>query len=364
MAPILTRIGNAFGFGASSGGGAAPEPPYFTYTRLLVNGNPSPDTNVKVPNADITSGHKFDIPGYYTLEWKGDPGNVTCWTWGAGGGRQGTGPGPGNGGGGNGVRGTTDFTVGDTWTILVGQGGTGPGSANTGGSPAGNDYLTGTRAFPDSGWATYNGCGGGGSSRMAKTEIPYANMNSAPEVYHLIGGAGGGGIGYTNNSGTMDGRGGYPAGYGGGGYYNDDGGVYGRGATQTGGGPGGPAGRRPAGHAGTKYAGGRSGDEGGGAGGGGYYGGGGAGGYYGTGGGGSGYIHPEMTSTASFLGPEPNRYLASTDPTNPTIFDVNTRSRGDEYCCPHAKHPYPPASPIGPGNTAGAISNGQVSLKY
>ena len=54
MAPILTRIGNAFGFGASSGGGAAPEPPYFTYTRLLVNGNPSPDTNVKVPNADIT----------------------------------------------------------------------------------------------------------------------------------------------------------------------------------------------------------------------------------------------------------------------------------------------------------------------
>tara|TARA_Y100001963_G_scaffold104593_1_gene144200 strand:- start:841 stop:1986 length:1146 start_codon:yes stop_codon:yes gene_type:complete len=323
MAPILTRVGNAFGFGASAGGGGeSGGPATVVYSRLDVAGNADPDiTNVTIPNADLTTGLGIALfkTGLYTWQWKGSPGTATCWAWGGGGGRQGEGPGPGQGGAGGGVRGDIDFVAGTTWTILVGEGGKGKGS-----SYPGADYVTGNRAFPDAGYSSYNGMSGGGSSRIATTSIPYGTMNDSPNVYHLIGAGGGGGIGYTDNSGSNDGRGGYPAGQPGGGYYSSDPGCFGRGASQSAGGANGPAGRKPAGTAGGKYSGGPAGTTGGGGGGGGYYGGGGAGGYYATGGGGAGYIHPTVTSTASFPGDPGNRYQAQDDPSNNTAIDFTT----------------------------------------
>ena len=218
-------------------------------------------------------------------------------------------------------------------TVLVGEGGKGPGSvySNT------SSYGTAPAGFPDGGNATYNAHGGGGSSRIAGALVPYPTRNDSSTTYLLIGAGGGGGIGYTSDSGTNDGRGGYPAGYGGGGYYSsgESLAVTGKGATQSSGGNGGSAGRQPAGSPGSKYSGGNSGTTGGGAGGGGYYGGGGAGGYYATGGGGSGYINPLVNTSASFEGNTTNRYIASDDPSNPGTLDIASYSGSRDTAAPN-----------------------------
>ncbi len=337
MAPILTRIGNAFGFGASSGGASGGLGLHVILTGYTPAGDIVPTKNgITIPQTDLEStgpgsqGYEIWEPGYYKWEWKGGSGTVKAWCWGGGGFAQGAGPGPGQGGAGGGVRGEMPFTAGDTWTVLVGDGGKGPG-----GSFPVNPFPmeVGNQAFPDGGWATYNGGSGGGSSRIAITEIPYANRNSPPSVYHLIGGGGGGGIGYTGD-GTRDGRAGYPSGYPGGAYYSGDGSVFGKGGSQSSGGPAPGAGRKPAGLAGGYLSGGPGGQTaGGGGGGGGYFGGSGAGGYYAIGGGGSGYIHPAVSNTGSFTGPSTNRYEGADDPSNPGANAYpggsDKRSRGD-----------------------------------
>jgi hypothetical protein len=276
--------------------------------------------------AQLQSGYDFDNIGYYNLTWSGEA-NVRCWVWGGAGGR-GDAPGPSFGGAGGGARGEIVATDGAVWTVIVGGGGKGPGS-----QMPGTSYTTGSRGFPDGGTVyQYNGAGGGGSSRIATSQISYLQRDNAPNVWHLIGGGGGGNIGYTNNSGTIDGRGGGTDGMPGGGYYFADGAVFGRGASQGGGGSGGPSGRQPAGSAGAKYYGGPAPGNGGGAGGGGYYGGGGAGGYYGTGGGGSGYIHPSVTNSAFFLGASANRERPNDDPAYPQPKISNLqRATGSNY---------------------------------
>jgi hypothetical protein len=355
----ITRGLGGFGFGASGGGAAAVS----GASVKQYNVDNSLQSTTFVPVNTFNAGYTFTTSGYYTLEFDGpesDEVNCTGWCWGAGGGRGNT-PGPGFGGGGNGVRGNFTFNGGDTLTVMVGEGGKSPGNSYPCGSPhssstPGAPYLAGNAGFPDGGCATYNAGGGGGSSRIAKVLIPYPTRNDAPNTYMLIGAAGGGGIGYTDSGGTIDGRGGYPSGYDGGGYYPQDGGVYGRGASQSGGGAGGPAGRMPAGNAGSKYLGGNSGPTGGGAGGGGYYGGGGAGGYYATGGGGSGYIHPSCTSTASFDGPSSTRSQASDDPANPGTLSIPAYSRGDDKSTPQGSGD---ANPIATAN-----SNGFIKIKF
>ena len=356
------------GFGGFGGGGLG----LFGGSAAAVSGASVKHYNVDnslqsttfVPISTFESGHTFTTAGYYTLEFDGPSGttvNCTSWCWGAGGGK-GSGPGPRYGGGGNGVRGNFDFNGDDTLTVMVGEGGKAPGGSYPCGSPhssstEGAPYLAGNAGFPDGGCATAGGGGGGGSSRIAKVLVPYPTRNNTPTVYMLIGGSGGGGIGYAEYSGTMDGRGGYPSGYGGGGYYPSDGpiGVTGGGGSQSAGGSAGAGGRMPAGHAGAKYLGGNSGNNGGGAGGGGYYGGGGAGGYYAIGGGGSGYIHPSCTSTASFDGPPSSRQQASDDPANPGTLSVPAYSRGDDISTPQGSGQ---PNPIG-----AATSNGFIKIR-
>jgi hypothetical protein len=329
----ITRGLGGFGFGAAagaSGTGASGA----TMTRYDVDNSLQETTFI--PLSDFQSGKEFTDTGYYTLEFVDHPPSflsATCWCWGGGGGN-GNGPGPGQGGAGGGVRGTFNFSDGDTFTLMVAEGGKGPGADYPGNTPHNattpkGPFTDNNEGFPDGGVVTYNGAGGGGSSRIANTLIPYPTRNDAPTTYMLIGAGGGGGIGYTSD-GTRDGRGGYPSGQGGGGYYSSDGDVTGSGGTQSAGGSGGSAGRQPAGYNGAKYYGGNSGSTGGGAGGGGYYGGGGAGGYYGMGGGGSGYIHPSCTSTASFLGNTTSREVASDDPSNPGTLDTTAYARGDD----------------------------------
>ena len=245
--------------------------------------------------------------GYYTLEVDPNSADIEfqMWAWGGGGGTT-QGPGPGLGGAGGGVRGTKTFSGGNTITFLVGGGGA---YDNT------TDGIA--SAFPDGGSVgetNYHGPGGGRSS-IYDGVLPYANRDATPNTFLLIGAGGGGGDSFLSG-GTQDGRGGYPSGFPGGAYYPKDSSTgFGGGATQSAGGAAGSAGRNPAGNAGAKYDGGLGTGAGGG---GGYYGGGGAGGYYASGGGGSGYIHPSLSSTASFTQPgTPNHYVAVDDPANP-----------------------------------------------
>ena len=281
---------------------------------------------IDLDSTQLQTGYDFDNIGYYKLTWTGDA-NVRSWVWGGAVGRGGS-PGPSYGGACGGARGEIAATGGAVWTLIVAGGGKGPGS-----TMPGTSYTTGSRGFPDGGTVyQYNGAGGGGSSRIATTQIPYANRDNGPNVWHLIGGGGGGNIGYTNNSGTIDGRGGGDSGYPGGGYYFADGAVFGRGGTQNAGGAAGPGGRQPAGTAGAKYYGGPAPGNGGGAGGGGYYGGGGAGGYYGVGGGGYGYINPSVTNSAFFIGPPSGRHEVADDPTYPQPAISNQqRANGSNY---------------------------------
>lgn len=310
-------IGKGFGAGGSSGNSGQFE--MATVKFYGTDGNLA-STSLYTRESFI-SGQHFDDVGYYTINF-GEFGvgfKMRVWTYGGGGGRQSNGPGPGAGGAGGGVTGVIEVVSGDSdteFTFIVGGGGVGSPSPRPGG-------------FPDGGDATYNAHGGGGSSRFSKLNIPFTNRDNPSSIYYLIGGGGGGGIGYTQ-SGTMDGRGGYPNGQPGGAYYPGDGAIFGSGGSQTSGGSGGPAGRQPAGVSGSKYQGGPSGTTGGGAGGGGYYGGGGGGGYYSMGGGGSGYIHPEVTESDSMLG-APNSRHSATNPTtytNAPGFSPSTHSFG------------------------------------
>ena len=335
--PVFTGIARGlggFGFGVAAGGGGSLNS---GATMKRYNVDNSLQETTFIPLSTFQAGKEFTSTGYYTLEFSDHPPaslSATCWCWGGGGGN-GNAPGPGQGGAGGGVRGTFAFTDGDTFTLMVAEGGKGPGATYPGNTPHGastpkGPFADNNEGFPDGGTCTYNAGGGGGSSRIATTLVPYPTRNDSPTQYMLIGAGGGGGIGYTN-SGTRDGRGGYPSGEPGGGYYSSDGsGCIGGGGTQSSGGGNGSAGRRPAGHDGAKYYGGNSGSTGGGAGGGGYYGGGGAGGYYAMGGGGSSYIHPSCTSTASFLGSAPDRKVPTDDPSNPGTLDTDSYARGDD----------------------------------
>ena len=356
----ITRGLGGFGFGGSAGGGGGGASVSGASVKQY-NVDNSLQSTTFVPIATFQAGKTFTTAGYYTLEFDGAGGdtvNCTGWCWGAGGGRGNT-PGPGYGGGGNGVRGNFSFSNDSTLTLMVGEGGKAPGNSYPCGSPHsastdGAPYLAGNAGFPDGGCATYSAGGGGGSSRIAKVLVPYPTRNNSPIEYMLIGGAGGGGIGYTDDSGTIDGRGGYPSGYNGGGFYSsgEDSGCCGGGGTQSAGGDNGTAGRQPAGFDGAKYLGGNSGPIGGGAGGGGYYGGGGAGGYYAVGGGGSGYIHPSCTSTASFNGPDSERAAASDDPANPGTLTVANYARGDDKSTPQGSGD---GNPIATSNCNGFI---------
>lgn len=310
-------IGKGFGAGGSSGGGGQ-----FEMATVKFYGRDGNLASTSLyTRSSFISGQHFDNVGYYTINFGefNETFSMRVWTYGGGGGRQSNGPGPGAGGAGGGVTGVIEFDSGDSdteFTFIVGGGGVGAPSPQPGG-------------FPDGGNATYNAHGGGGSSRFSKNAIPFANRDNTDSIYYLIGGGGGGGIGYTQ-SGTMDGRAGYPAGQPGGAYYPGDGAIFGHGGSQTGGGSGGPAGRQPAGVGGSKYQGGPSGSTGGGAGGGGYYGGGGGGGYYSMGGGGSGYIHPEVSLSEAMNGNPGSRHQASHPSSYPNApgFDTSTHSFG------------------------------------
>jgi hypothetical protein len=320
--PVFTGIARGlggFGFGAAAGGGGAV---VSGATMKRYNVDNSLQETTFIPLSTFQAGKEFTSTGYYTLEFQDHPPaslSATCWCWGGGGGKA--------------------------------PGSTYPGNTPHGASTPKGPFTDNNEGFPDGGIATYNAGGGGGSTRIATTLIPYPTRNNPPVGYMLIGAGGGGGIGYTN-SGTRDGRGGYPSGEDGGAYYTSDPGCDGHGATQSAGGVAGPSGRQPAGHDGAKYYGGNSGSTGGGAGGGGYYGGGGAGGYYGMGGGGSGYIHPSCTSTASFLGAPGDRKVPTDDPANPGTLDTTAYARGDDKSAPAgAGEP----NPIAASNKNGCI---------
>jgi len=272
------------------------------------------------PYTDATPGTTYThtAAGYYTIEI--EPGsadvNFQMWAWGGGGGTANN-PSPGLGGAGGGVRGTKTFTGGDTITFLVGGGGKYD-------SPTDNI----SSAFPDGGDSSssgYRGPGGGRSS-IYDGVLPYANRDSTPNTFLLIGGGGGGGCSFMSSGGN-DGRAGYPSGAPGGSYYPKDGaGTISSGGTQSAGGAGGGPGRSSAGVAGAKYSGGGVNGTNGGGGGGGYYGGGSGGGYYAMGAGGSGYIHPSVTNTASFTATQGPPAYGGTgseqsvdDPSNPGI---------------------------------------------
>ena len=307
------------GFGSGGGGSSAGEFEMATVKFYGTDGNLA--STSLYTRASFLSGQHFDDVGYYTINFgEFNVGfSMRVWTYGGGGGRQSGGPGPGQGGAGGGVTGVIQVESGESdteFTFIVGGGGVGAPSPQPGG-------------FPDGGNATYNAHGGGGSSRFSKFLVPFPNRDNPTSIYYLIGGGCGGGIGYTQ-SGTMDGRAGYPAGQPGGAYYPADGAIFGGGGSQSAGGAAGSSGRQPAGVGGSKYQGGPSGTTGGGAGGGGYYGGGGGGGYYSMGGGGSGYIHPEVTLSDSMNG-DPSSRITATHPSsypNAPGFSPTTHSSG------------------------------------
>ena len=353
----ITRGLGGFGFGAAAAASAPGGASGATMNRYDVDNSLQETTFI--PLSDFQSGKEFTDMGYYTLEFENHPPSslsATCWCWGGGGGMGPNSPSPGTGGAGGGVRGTFTFSDGDTFTLMVAEGGKGLGGSYPNGvSPRTalmekGPFLANNAGFPDGGDATYNGGGGGGSSRIANTLVPYPTRNDAPTTYMLIGAGGGGGINFTD-TGTRDGRGGYPSGEPGGAYYPSDGsGCIGGKGTPSAGGGGGSGGRQPSGFNGSKYYGGNTGNTGGGAGGGGYYGGGGAGGYYGVGGGGSGYIHPSCTSTASFNGDGTNRHIASDDPANPGTLNTNSYARGDAVLLVGSPPTNVTATPAGAGD--------------
>ena len=308
--PLRSLTGFGGGIGRAFGGAGAAGPVAFTVKAYNTSNVPLSTT----PYVDATPGttYTYATAGYYTIEL--DPTSPTIefqmWAWGGAGGTS-VSPSPALGGAGGGVRGTKTFSGGDTITFLVGGG----GAYNTTTDQYASSFPDGGNSFP-----SYNEGPGGGRSSIYDGLLPYANRDASPNTFLLIGGGGGGGTDYSTG-GTVGGSAGYPSGYSGGAYYPVDGvGCIGGGGTQSAGGGAGLAGRQPAGNAGNKYYGGPGA---GGAGGGGYYGGGGAGGYYAMGGGGSGYIHPSMTSTASFTAtPGPNHRVAVDDPSNPGIKPV------------------------------------------
>ena len=118
---------------------------------------------------DLQAGSvKLEDEGYYVMTVTGSPISVNMWAWG-GGGSQGGGPGPGGGGAGGGARGKATFEVGDKITALSVDTTTNSTSnqPEPGGYTDGGGYTTGR----------YNGAGGG-SSRIADGEIPFANINN------------------------------------------------------------------------------------------------------------------------------------------------------------------------------------------
>ena len=289
-----------------------PIPPGYTIDRYSTGGILQETTT----RTDLTTTETLTTAGYYVVTCSG-PVTFDMWAWG-GGGARGDGPGPGGGGAGGGVRGRKSFSTGDTLTILVAATADQIASGPVGAWPDGGGYTT----------PRYDGAGGG-SSRIADGTIPYPTINDSASSYLLIGGGGGGGSDYLI-TGTYGGQGGYPSGQPGGVYYPNDPNVFGGGGTQSAGGAAGPAGRRPAGVAGSKYAGGRGGNtDGGGGGGGGYYGGGGSGGYYGQGGGGSSYIDPTVSNSSSFnASPGSTTHnVAVDDPANPGIKPASAGDR-------------------------------------
>ncbi len=321
--PLLGLTGMGGGVGSSLVGGAGGGS--FTIKKYDTSNSLQSTT----PYTVVAPGtiFRYADAGYYTLEMEASSSDIQfqMWAWGGGGGTTGPGSGaPGFGGAGGGVRGTATFSAGDTITFLVGGGGGFSGSTNN----IASAFPDGGNTPPSDGYA--EGPGGGRSS-VYDGLLPYANRDASPNTFLLIGGAGGGGSTHSSG-GTQKAMGGYPSGYNGGGYYPTEGPtVQGSGGTQSAGGAGGAAGRAPAGSAGGKYVGG---DANGGGGGGGYYGGGGAGGFYAMGGGGSGYIHPSLSSTASFnaLPGHPAHKEAKDDPANPGIKPASAASSG--YAAP------------------------------
>ena len=350
--PEFTGVARGFAqwaFGAKAGGGGESYAPGINAdvdqydTSGSAVGSTTEYRNVQSIN--------FTRPGYYTIEWKAAT-SLRCWTWGAAGGKANS-SGEIAGSAGGGVRGQTSCAANETWTVIVGGGGgTQPncGTGENGGFPDG-----GPGGEPNQ----YSGAaGGGGSSRIASTLIPYANRDSAPNTFLLIGGAGGGKSNHMQGGGPGGGTGGYPDGDKGRWYYPGDGNqTTGGGASQNGGGSAGQTGRQPAGNAGAQYQGGKSGNQGGGGGGGGYYGGGGSGGYYSSGGGGSGYIHPTMTSTAGFSrgnqAPNPLHYIGADDPSYPGTLDNGAYVNGDTKG--HNRYPGGGDCPTSAGYNSGFV---------
>ena len=301
-------------FKSTVGTGSGPEsqaPIEFTIQRYNISNILQSTTDY--PNASPDTTYVFSVEGYYllTIPSSSSPITFDMWVWGAGG-EPGGGPGPGLGGAGGGVKGRYTFNSPNTITFIVGStGSSGVGGWSDGGtSPPG--YIEG---------------GGGGSSRIAEGTIPFPTINSAPNVYLLIGGGGGGGSSYVDYGGTYGGSAGYPSGNPGGAYYPADGAAFGQGGTQSSGGAGGSSGREGAGTPGGKYYGGPGN---GGAGGGGYFGGGGAGGYYAMGGGGSSYIHPSLSFfsvTSSFSATPGPSHFAGVD-SSPPILPLSAADSG------------------------------------
>ena len=340
--PLLGLFGSGGGIAQAAAGGAA------TGATVLYH-NPegtAEPTNPLSTDHELAINDKLQLiyDGMYYITITGATQSFRLHCQGAGGGKT---PGPGNatGGAGGMVRGELTMPVSTVYTVIVGGGGRGSGSGYPGvDNPTGTPKGCG--GWPNGGGVpSYNGWAGGGYSYIAETEIPYANRNDPTNVpnMRLIGGAGGGGMGYATSGGIMEGMGAYPAGYQGGGYYPADS-TTGGGGTQNAGGTAGPGGRQGPGYAGSLFQGGPSSlptppepNGGGSSGGGGYYGGGGAGGYYGMGGGGSGYIHPTLTSTGSFNASpgETQHYETANDPAYPISPTYPAEfGRGDQQATP------------------------------
>jgi hypothetical protein len=309
----------------------------------------------------------FTESGYYQVTLPAQPAIIDMWAWGGAGGSTADvtaypTAGPGSmafGGAGGGVRGRHSFSGGDIITVMVAEG----GIDTDGLTPARIDG--GALSFPDGGIAGDNSASGGGSSRIADGLVPFANRNNAPTVYLLIGAGGGGGSRYST-TGNLGMAGGYPSGLPGGGYWPSDGANFGSGGTQSAGGPA-PGNNPPtntaAGGAGAKYLGGSTAgnlnpgpggpgslmpNNGGGGGGGGYYGGSAGAGHYTTGGGGSSYIHPSLSSTASFSAPgayPASYWMAVDDSSNP---GTKPDTAGEPYWMPHAQTEIIPAARLTP----------------
>ena len=191
MAPILTRVGQAFGFGSAPAGGAGGGPGYVEATG-----------GVKYNPGDGYTYHVYKSSSTFVVT---NPGNIEYLL--VGGGAGGGGHAGGGGAGAGGVRtnldghplAAPDYTAATgTYTVTVGPGGAGattsgdPPAGGPGGNPGalgGNtEFYLPTASYPGTTFLRAAGGGGGGGGNPGPNTVPTTSL----------GGSGGGGSAFTS----------------------------------------------------------------------------------------------------------------------------------------------------------------------